>query len=529
MEIRENWRIAVLVVLVVLSGVALFIPGGNASPDANATNGTNGTQAASDSGLTNLQYGLQLSGGTRIRGQPVGISATGLDLPAEPQEISAIQSTVADELGVDLINVSVRDAAGSGGSVEVFTNTTTDTELQSALSAAGVNVSLDQIDDGVTDQTLQTSQNVIQNRVNAVGISGGSASIVRSATGADYIVVEVPNREISEVEEVITSRGSVRVVATYPVETDNGTVYRNTTVLEQDDFAAINPAQQASEGRPPNVPVSLTPAAAESFAQDMIDFGFTGQGVGNCRAEANPDNPGWCLYTVDDGDVIYSAGLSSGLAGDMESGAFENSRSFILETRSFETAQSVQISLESGALPTTLDVQSTYYLNPSFAQSFKPLALLTGLAAWLVVSAVVFYRYREIRIAIPMLLTAGAEVFILLGFAATIGLALDLSHIAGLIAVIGTGVDDLIIIADEILQEGKVATGRVFQSRFRKAFWVIGAAAATTIIAMSPLAILSLGDLQGFAIVTIVGVLIGVLITRPAYGDVLRNLLLEEK
>ena len=46
----------------------------------------------------------------------------------------------------------------------------------------------------------------------------------------------------------------------------------------------------------------------------------------------------------------------------------------------------------------------------------------------------------------------------------------------------------------------------------------------STIVAMSPLAVLSLGDLQGFAIVTIVGVLIGVLITRPAYGNVLRRL-----
>jgi preprotein translocase subunit SecD len=36
---------------------------------------------------------------------------------------------------------------------------------------------------------------------------------------------------------------------------------------------------------------------------------------------------------------------------------------------------------------------------------------------------------------------------------------------------------------------------------------------------MSPLAILSLGDLRGFAIVTILGVFIGVLITRTAYGD----------
>jgi preprotein translocase subunit SecD len=89
-------------------------------------------------------------------------------------------------------------------------------------------------------------------------------------------------------------------------------------------------------------------------------------------------------------------------------------------------------------------------------------------------------------------------------------------------------VDDLIIIADEILQQGQVETGRVFQSRFRKAFWVIGAAAATTIVAMLPMVAFPLADLSGFAIITIVGVLIGVLVTRPAYGDILRRLVLDE-
>jgi preprotein translocase subunit SecD len=46
---------------------------------------------------------------------------------------------------------------------------------------------------------------------------------------------------------------------------------------------------------------------------------------------------------------------------------------------------------------------------------------------------------------------------------------------------------------------------------------------------MSPLAILSLGDLQGFAIFTILGVVAGVLLTRPAYGDILRNLTTENR
>jgi len=46
---------------------------------------------------------------------------------------------------------------------------------------------------------------------------------------------------------------------------------------------------------------------------------------------------------------------------------------------------------------------------------------------------------------------------------------------------------------------------------------------------MSPLAVLSLGDLRGFALVTILGVLVGVVVTRPAYGDVLRRLLTDNR
>jgi preprotein translocase subunit SecD len=204
---------------------------------------------------------------------------------------------------------------------------------------------------------------------------------------------------------------------------------------------------------------------------------------------------------------------------------------FVITANNYSEAQQLAIDLQAGALPTTLDIEgegTTYYVEPTLAEEFKPLSLVTGFVAMGAVAVVVFLRYGEPGVAAPMVLTAGAEVFLLLGFASAVGLALDLSHIAGFIAVIGTGVDDLIIIADEILQSGEVNTSRVFESRFRKAFWVIGAAAATTIIAMSPLAVLSLGDLQGFAIVTIVGVLLGVLVTRPAYGDILRNLVLED-
>jgi len=45
-------------------------------------------------------------------------------------------------------------------------------------------------------------------------------------------------------------------------------------------------------------------------------------------------------------------------------------------------------------------------------------------------------------------------------------------------------------------------------------------AASTTIVAMLPLMYMGLGALKGFAIVTIVGSLMGVLIARPAYAAI---------
>ena len=538
MTLRENWRIIMLVVLVVLSTIALFAPTGSA--------GSAGTDSVA-SDPTNLDYGLELSGGTRLRAQLEGFTAQNVEVTAD--NLRDIEQTVASELSIDRIDVAVRRTGNATGTVEVFelTPTAGENETQAepqanvtkerfaaALTAAGLDVTTDQIRAGVTSQTLETARDTLDNRINRGGLTGGGASLVRSATGQDFLVIEVPNANRSEVLDLVGDPGRVQIVAGFPIQGPNGTEHRRVPLLTQGDFAQISPARQAGDGVAAHVQVTLTQDAAQNFTNAMNQFGFAQDGGVTCRYEMEPDSPGYCLYTVVDGETVYGAGVNDGLADSFRDRQdFLNNPTFLMQTgtgsQAYSEAQELKINLESGALPTELDIQSEMYLAPSLAQKFKPLALITGLVAWLAVSGAVFYRYREPKVAVPMLLTAAAEVFLLLGFAAAIGLALDLSHIAGFIAVIGTGVDDLIIIADEILQRGEIKTGRVFKNRFRKAFWVIGAAAATTIIAMSPLAVLSLGDLQGFAIVTIVGVLIGVLVTRPAYGDIIRNLLLEEE
>ena len=65
-----------------------------------------------------------------------------------------------------------------------------------------------------------------------------------------------------------------------------------------------------------------------------------------------------------------------------------------------------------------------------------------------------------------------------------------LPAIAGILAAIGTGVDDQIIITDEVLKKG-VATKRTataLKFKINNAFFIIFASAATLIAAMLPLA-----------------------------------------
>ncbi|MFD1585923.1 preprotein translocase subunit SecD [Halorientalis brevis] len=513
MNLRENWRVVLLVVFVVASGVALLAPA-----------------VSGGDGATGLQYGLELSGGTSIRAPLVGMTAENVNISQTVENENQKRAALANALNVSESDVTFRARERA---VEVYSDNVTEQAFVTALNDNGFDVADDDVRSGVTQQTREDAVAILDEKVNQAGLTGGGARLTTSGTGQHFVVVEVPNANRTEVLNLIADRGQVEMVAHFPA--DNGS-HRQVTLLTNEDFVNIGSAQPPNQAQPnPYVSVALTDEAARNYSNAMQRFGFTSQdGIANCptrTALQDPQNAsGYCLYTVQDGRAVYAAQMSRGLAGSMESGDFVKDPSFVITATNMTEAQQLSVNLKAGALPTELAIDdgTTYYLQPSLAQEFKVFSVIAGLVAWLAVSFVVFLRYGSPRVAVPMLGTAAAEVFLLLGFASTVGLALDLSHIAGFIAVIGTGVDDLIIIADEILQEGDVATGRVFQNRFKKAFWVIGAAAATTIIAMSPLTVLSLGDLTGFAIVTIVGVLIGVLVTRPAYGDILRNLMLDE-
>jgi preprotein translocase subunit SecD len=188
-----------------------------------------------------------------------------------------------------------------------------------------------------------------------------------------------------------------------------------------------------------------------------------------------------------------------------------------------------QVLLTSGNLPVELTVESKSTTPPALGRKFLSYSLYTGLVAIAAVALVIYIRYRRPEIVLPVMITGTGEILIILGVAALINWELDLAGIAGIIASVGTGVNDQIVITDETLKRTKQKKIINLTERIRRAFFIIFTAAATIIAAMIPLLGIGAGMLKGFAFTTIIGVLIGVIITRPGYAKVIEEILRKEE
>ena len=187
----------------------------------------------------------------------------------------------------------------------------------------------------------------------------------------------------------------------------------------------------------------------------------------------------------------------------------------------------LQTILLTGSLPVELVIEDLNPISPIYGEEFTKNAIQIGLLAIFAVSLIIFLRYRSLKISIPILIALFSEVIIILGFSALSKYNLDLAAIAGLIAAVGTGIDDNIVIIDEVIK-GKTGYSHQWKEKLKKAFFIIFAAYVTTLAAMFPLFRAGAGLLRGFALITIVGVTIGVFITRPAFAAIVEKLIEEE-
>jgi len=354
---------------------------------------------------------------------------------------------------------------------------------------------------GVTKSTLELTKKMLDEKLNGLGLK----DIMIRTVGTQYILVDMTREEnLTNAERIATTPGKFEVKFLL-------TNHTYLTVLDGTDIESVGQVREEPH-MGWGVDFRIDRDAADRMRNIALQYGILDD------PEAHP------LVMFLDGREVFNGTLSPSL---VESLRVQAVRSLTATTgEGGETAaRDLQIHLRVGALPVRVSVLGAGQVPASLGAQFRTQTAIAGFLALLAVSAAVYIRYRQKRILLPMLGTSISEVIMILGFAALVNRQLDLAAIGGIIVAIGTGVDHLVIITDEVLYEGRMPSTKVYLARLGRAFSIIFMAAATTIVAMSSLFLIGFGALKGFALTTIVGVLVGVLIARPAYGRIIKDLI----
>lgn len=261
--------------------------------------------------------------------------------------------------------------------------------------------------------------------------------------------------------------------------------------------------------------VQITKAGAERFAKitNNLDRVFDPT-VGESYLSSK-------IYLYLDGELVDSLNIVSDLKGQaiQEPSITGFGQTMDIAISSQRRLQSI---LRSGSLPTNVEIAQLDVISPNLGEGFLQSVLIAIVVAVAAVSVVISIRYKKPKIVLPMLVIGLSEVLIILGMSVLIGWTIDLAAIAAIIAIIGTGIDAQIILIDQALRgEEKYMTMR---EKIQRAFFIIVGAGGTVIGAMLPLMVLGLGLLRGFAITTTMGVLIGIFVTRPAFGEIVKKI-----
>ncbi|MBI3035271.1 hypothetical protein HYY71_03025 [Candidatus Woesearchaeota archaeon] len=369
---------------------------------------------------------------------------------------------------------------------------------------------------------------LIDNMKERLNVYGLSDLIIRDAndlppplgTGNQYIVVEIAGATEEEVKDLLAKQGK------FEAKVGNKTVFRGgrdiVYVARSANEAGIDPSAGCSQSGSQwfcrfRFGITLSQEAAQRQAEATKELTVVYDSISG-RSDYLSEK----LELFLDDKKVDELNIGADLKGEAVtqisisgSGSGSNNQEAIFN--SLQNMKRLQTILITGSLPVKLNIVKTDAISPVLGEGFVKNAILMSLLAILSVAVVVGVRYWKLLIAIPILITMLSEVIILLGVAAFIGWNIDLAAIAGILVAIGTGVDDQIVITDETLK-GETANVYNWREKVKRAFVIIMLAYATVVVAMIPLIFAGAGLLKGFAITTIIGVTIGVFVTRPAYS-----------
>ncbi len=175
---------------------------------------------------------------------------------------------------------------------------------------------------------------------------------------------------------------------------------------------------------------------------------------------------------------------------------------------SLNEATDLAIVLRAGALPAPVNIMQNVTVGPSLGRdSIEKGVKATLIGALLVLIFMIFY-YRLAGVLADLALIM--NVIMLLGAMAFFEATLTLPGIAGIILIVGMGIDSNVLILERIKEE--LRAGRTVRSAidagYERAWWTIMDSNITTLITAAVLFQFGSGPIKGFAVTLSLGILI---------------------
>ncbi len=208
-------------------------------------------------------------------------------------------------------------------------------------------------------------------------------------------------------------------------------------------------------------------------------------------------------------------------------GEIPNGSSSITGNFTIEEAQDLANILKAGTLPAPTTIVEDVVIGPSLgkqAQAQGIISILAGLGIVIIFMAAYYSGGGLVAI-----LALFFNVFFILGILAQLSASLTLPGIAGIVLTIGMSIDANVLIFERIKEELRNGASLkvAINSGYKKAYWSIFDANATTLLAALILYNFGQGPVKGFAITLIIGIICSffsaVFITRVVVEWVTKN------
>ncbi|MEK6913697.1 MAG: PDZ domain-containing protein [Nanoarchaeota archaeon] len=503
MKIKLTWRIWLWIIVFLLSLLAIFY-----NPDYSFQKGVLVTEVTQNSSA--FEQGVRIGQiVTAIDGKQISNVEDFLRIIQEKFTSNETIKTTITAKNSEYITYSKN--------IDLIVSDIPKTNLKLGLDLSGGARALVQAKDHkLTSSEINDLVNVVSNRLNVYGLSDMVVRPVSDLAGNNFMLIEIAGTTPNNLENLVSQQGK------FEAKIGNETVFIGgeqdiTSVSRSGQDAGIYSCNDISEGSACEFRfvVYLSQASAERHAR------ITNQLEINSTSQGNYLSKKLDLYLDD--NLVDSLLISENLKGSVTTQIqISGSGTGATKSDAYDSAQNemknLQTVLITGSLPFKLEVVKMDTISPTLGENFSKYILYAGLIALLLVAGVVFIRYRS-KSAIAPLIICTSEIIITLGIAAVIKWDLDLASIAGILAAIGTGVDDQIVILDEAKHKGEVLS---IKQRIKRAFEIVIGAFLASAVSLLPLLGAGAGLLRGFVITTLIGITVGVFITRRAFADIVK-------